>query len=127
MLGDGALEASEGARPQAVEAAERFHVAVVLRRVQLEAAYDGYLNYFGGAKGAVGYGHLLEAMDAGVLPAAAAASLPPPQFIKDAVRMTRELEALDRIASRGPFADLQRVLHTAREQASNAPENTTAV
>ena len=66
-------------------------------------------------------------MQAGVLPAAAAVSLPPPQFIKDAVRMAGELDALASLARRGPFAELPQVLRAAREQLSAAPASSTAI
>jgi hypothetical protein len=86
------------------DAARRLHLAVALRRAQLHAAYAEYLEHFGGAGGAVGWGHLLAARDMGILPTGAV-RLRPRKLIETAVRMAQELTDLDQIASRGPLAN----------------------
>jgi len=88
------------------DAGSRLHLAIALWRKKLAGAYQAYLDLFGGTDGAKGYGHLLAAWDAGLLPDDLAAKLPRPRFVQKAVRMARELEELDRVASRGPFASL---------------------
>jgi hypothetical protein len=97
----------EGLLPDAAQglpdAANRLHLAVVLQRVQLAAAYGEYLAHFGGVSGATGLGHLLAAGDAGALPQEVAVRLPPRRLVQTAVRMARELTELDRIAKRGPL------------------------
>jgi len=84
----------------------RLHLAIALRRVKAARAYGAYLEHFGGARGAAGYGHLLAAQDAGVLSAEIAALLPQRDFVRAAVRMARELEDLARVARRGPYFHL---------------------
>jgi len=86
--------------------AHRLHLAIALRRLQLQEAYGKYLEHFGGESGAEGYGHLLAASAAGVLPKEAAARLPPRDLVQSAVVMARELADLARVAERGPFAEL---------------------
>ena len=86
------------------DAARRLHLAVALRRAQLQAAYGEYLQHFGGLNGAVGWGHLLAARDAGVAPKQTARWIRPRKLVQTAVRMARELTDLDQIASRGPLA-----------------------
>jgi len=88
------------------EDAHRLHLAIALRRLQLQEAYGKYLEHFGGESGAEGYGHLLAASAAGVLPKEAAARLPPRDVVQSAVVMARELADLARVAERGPFATL---------------------
>lgn len=82
----------------------RLHLAIALRRLQLQTAYAKYLERFGGVSGAEGFGHLLAAGAAGVLPQEAAARLPPRDLIQSAVVMARELADLARVAERGPYA-----------------------
>jgi len=84
----------------------RLHLAIALRRLEVAGAYGTYLEHFGGARGAAGYGHLLAAWDAGVLPPEIAAGLPRRDFVQSAVRMARELEDLARVAQRGPHFHL---------------------
>jgi hypothetical protein len=84
----------------------RLHLAIALRRLEVTGAYGEYLEHFGGARGAAGYGHLLAAWDAGVLPPEIAALLPHRDFVHSAVRMARELEDLARVAQRGPYFHL---------------------
>jgi len=87
-------------------AGRRLHLAIALRRLQLREAYGKYLQHFGGASGAEGYGHLLAARAAGVLPKETAALLPPLDLVHSAVVMARELADLARVAERGPYAAL---------------------
>jgi hypothetical protein len=86
--------------------ASRFHVAVVLQRQHLQRAYSEYLQQFGGLEAIGGYGHLLSALDAGVVPAAATDKLLPRDLLASAVRMARELNDLAEIAQRGPLRAL---------------------
>ena len=88
------------------DAGHRLHLAIVLQHRKLAAPYEAFLEHFSGPRGAPGYAHLLAARDAGVLPPDLAAQLPPRQYVQAAVRMTRELEDLGRIALRGPFFHL---------------------
>jgi hypothetical protein len=88
------------------EEGTRLHLAVVLRRILLGRTYGEYLAFFGGASGAIGYGNLYSAIDAGVVPEAMAANLPERDLVQSAVRMARELEDLERVARRGPFGEL---------------------
>jgi hypothetical protein len=92
------------------EAGRRLHLAIALRRLQLTNAYGKYLEHFGGVCGAEGYGHLLAASDAGILPPTAAASLPRRELVESAVQMARELTELAEVAQRGQFFQLPELL-----------------
>ena len=100
------LAAELGSSVAGGDPGSRLHLAIALWRRQLTDAYRAYLDLFGGADSAKGYGHLLAASDAGLLPDELAAKLPRPRFVQRAVRMARELDELERVAGRGPFASL---------------------
>src|SRR5262245_31602673 len=99
---------------QTSDAGFRFHLAIAICRIMLQSAYEKFLPHFGGPSGAAGYGHLLAASDAGVLPGELAATLPRRDLVQSAVRMARELEGLARVACRSPYVglpDLQQIQH----------------
>jgi len=85
------------------DAGQRLHLAIAIRQVQVAADYGAYLAHFGGVSGAAGFGHLLAARDAGVLPQEATARMRPRKLIETAVRMARELTALNGLLARGPL------------------------
>jgi len=87
-------------------AAQSLHLAIALRRHRLSNASRDFLSHFGGVAGAIAYGQLLAAHDAGLLPHEFAGKLPPPDLIESAVRFAQELDGLSRLARRGPFANL---------------------
>jgi hypothetical protein len=97
----------------------RLHLAIALRRLHLQKAYGPYLERFGGARGALAYGRLWAAIDAGLLPGKVAAAMPDRSCIASAVRMAEELEDLARVAQRGPLGDLASLL-SSPERASPA-------
>jgi len=93
-----------------IDAGRRLHLAIAVCRLKLESAYRDYLAIFGGPSGVYGFGHLLAASDAGLLPHDVAARIPRRDFICSATRMARELEDLAHVAQRGPFPHLPSVV-----------------
>jgi hypothetical protein len=101
------------------DAGQRLHLAIALRRVQIAADYGAYLAHFGGVSGAAGFGHLLAARDAGVLPQEVTDQLRPRKLIETAVRMARELTALTDLWARGPLSSLDPGAPSAAEARSD--------
>lgn len=103
---DAMLDEDAGGCISGGDAGSRLHLAIALWRSKVSQAYQSFLNLFGGASGAMAYGHLLAACDAGLVPSDVAGKLPNRKFVESAVRMARQLDALAHVASRGPFASL---------------------
>jgi hypothetical protein len=93
---------NEAAR-RCTEPVVRLHLAIAVRRVQLEASYAENLAPFGGTAGVRALANLLAASDAGRFPTDYLQSLPRRPVLDAAVKMARVLDDVAAIAQLGPF------------------------
>lgn len=95
------------AKTRVGDPALRLHLAILLRRMQLVAAYRPYLAYFGGMEAAVIWYCLQRASDEGLLNENLTDKLPPRDFLESAMRMAAELNDLQELIHRGPLQGVQ--------------------
>ena len=87
-------------------AGQKFHLAIVIRRLDLEQAYGKFLREFGGVTIAMAFIPILAEWDAGNVPEMVANLLPPRETIRRAIQMVAEINDLECLAERGPYPNL---------------------
>ena len=125
-------QALELAKPQLppgklrLDDGQRLHLAVALRRLQLQQAHGQFLDHFGGTQVAIAFIPLLRLWDDGAIPETLTALLPPRDIIRSAIQIASELDDLACLAERGPYFNLPDELLSARAQ-RNQPLTAPAV
>jgi hypothetical protein len=100
---------------------QKLHMAIALRRLQLQVEYGEFLDRFGGTEVATAFIPLLRLWDRGAIPEALTALLPPRDIIRSAIQITGELVDLACLAERGPYFQLPDELLSAEAHPNQPP------
>jgi hypothetical protein len=108
------------------DSGQKLHLAITLRRLEMNQACGKFLDGFGGSEVAIAFIPLLRLWDHGAIPQTLTALLPARETIRSAIRIAGELDDLARLAERGPYPHLHDELLRAQGHPSQPSQPSSA-